>query len=201
MCTLVFCVHGGCMTREEIFDIIYENPIIMAIKNNKDLRDSLDSENKIVFVLFGTVESIPHIVKKLKKHGKIVMVHEDLIEGLSSSQLSSAFIKNYTDADGIITTRPQNAAYARQIGLFAILRFFVLDSLSYENVKETVKKANCDLIEILPGIMPKILDDISKRTNIPLVAGGLINEKSDVIDALNANAIAISSSNTDVWKM
>ena len=189
------------MTHEEIFDIIYENPIIMAIKNNKDLRDSLDSENKIVFVLFGTVESIPHIVKKLKKHGKIVMVHEDLIEGLSSSQLSSAFIKNYTDADGIITTRPQNAAYARQIGLFAILRFFVLDSLSYENVKETVKKANCDLIEILPGIMPKILGDISKRTNIPVVAGGLINEKSDVIDALNANAIAISSSNTDVWKM
>ena len=58
------------MTHEEIFDIIYENPIIMAIKNNKDLRDSLDSENKIVFVLFGTVESIPHIVKKLKKHGQ-----------------------------------------------------------------------------------------------------------------------------------
>ena len=189
------------MTHEEIFDIIYENPIIMAIKNNKDLRDSPDSENKIVFVLFGTVESIPHIVNKLKNNGKIVMVHEDLIEGLSSSQLSAAFIKNYTNADGIITTRPQNASYARKLGLFTILRFFVLDSLSYENVKETVKKANCDLIEILPGIMPKVLADISKRTRIPLVAGGLINEKSDVVDALNANAIAISTSNTDVWKM
>lgn len=198
---LVFCVFGGCMTHEEIFDIIYENPIIMAIKNNKDLRDSLDSENKIVFVLFGTVESIPHIVNKLKNNGKIVMVHEDLIEGLSSSQLSAAFIKNYTNADGIITTRPQNASYARKLGLFTILRFFVLDSLSYENVKESVKKANCDLIEILPGIMPKVLADISKRTRIPLVAGGLINEKSDVVDALNANAIAISTSNTDVWKM
>ena len=189
------------MTHEEIFDTIYENPIIMAIKNNKDLRDSLDSENKIVFVLFGTVESIPHIVNKLKNNGKIVMVHEDLIEGLSSSQLSAAFIKNYTNADGIITTRSQNASYARKLGLFTILRFFVLDSLSYENVKETVKKANCDLIEILPGIMPKVLADISKRTRIPLVAGGLINEKSDVVDALNANAIAISTSNTDVWKM
>ena len=189
------------MTKEEIFEAIYENPIIMAIKNNKDLRDSLDSENKIVFVLFGTVESIPHIVNKLKSNGKIVMVHEDLIEGLSSSSLSAAFIKNYTKADGIITTRPQNASYARQIGLFAILRFFVLDSISYENVKETVKKANCDLIEILPGIMPKVLDDISKRTRIPVVAGGLIKEKSDVVEALKANAIAISSSNTDVWKM
>ena len=49
--------------------------------------------------------------------------------------------------------------------------------------------------------MPKVLADISKRTRIPLVAGGLINEKSDVVDALNANAIAISTSNTDVWKM
>lgn len=189
------------MDREEIFDVIYENPIIMAIKNNKDLRASLESDNRIVFVLFGNIETIPSIVSKLKDKDKIVLVHEDLIEGLSSSYLSSAFIKKYTQADGIITTRAQNASYARQIGLFSVLRFFVLDSLSYENVKETIKKANCDLIEILPGIMPKILDDISKRTSIPLVAGGLIRDKKDVIDALNAKAIAISSSNTNVWKM
>ncbi|MDU6791586.1 MAG: glycerol-3-phosphate responsive antiterminator, partial [Anaerococcus sp.] len=101
----------------------------------------------------------------------------------------------------IITTRSQNAAYARRIGLLSILRFFVLDSLSYANVKETLKKANCDLVEILPGIMPKILDDIDKRTSIPIIAGGLIKDKKDVFDALNSKAVAVSSSNYNVWKM
>lgn len=189
------------MIRDEIFNELYKNPVIMAIKDNKDLTKALDTDNRIVFVLYGNIETIPHIVKKLKEKNKIVIVHEDLIEGLSSSCMGNHFIKRYTEADGIITTRAQNASHAMKMGLFSVLRFFVLDSMSYESMKETIKKANCDLIEILPGIMPKIIKEVSKRTSIPIVAGGLIRDKEDVIEDLKANAIAISSSNYDVWKM
>lgn len=49
--------------------------------------------------------------------------------------------------------------------------------------------------------MPKMIGEISKRYPTPLVAGGLIRDKSDVVDALNAGAIAVSSSNYAVWKM
>ena len=72
----------------EIREVLYENPLIMAIKDGKDLRECLKDEyedNKIVFVLFGTIETIPTIVAKLKKKNKIVFVHENLIEGLSLS--------------------------------------------------------------------------------------------------------------------
>ena len=41
------------MTNESIFEELYTNPVIMAIKNNKDFNKCLDSENKIVFVLYG----------------------------------------------------------------------------------------------------------------------------------------------------
>lgn len=176
----------------------------MAIKDGKDLRECLKEDyddNKIVFVLFGTIETIPTIVDKLKDKNKIVFVHENLIEGLSSSHYSPSFIKKYTRADGIITTKAQNSYEARRIGLSTVFRFFLLDSLSYESVNETLKNISSDLIEVLPGIMPKMVTEISKRTATPLVAGGLIRDKSDVIDALNAGAIAVSSSNYEVWKM
>ena len=188
----------------DIKEVLYENPVIMAIKDGKDLRECLKDEyqdNKIVFVLFGNIETIPTIVKKLKAKDKIVFVHENLIEGLSSSHFSPSFIKKYTDADGIITLRAQNAYEARRIGLSTVFRFFLLDSLSYENVKDTIKTTSSDLLEVLPGIMPKMIGEISKRYPTPLVAGGLIRDKSDVIDALNAGAIAVSSSNYAVWKM
>ena len=188
----------------DIKEELYENPMIMAIKDGKDLRECLKEEyeaNKIVFVLFGTIETIPTIVEKLKHKGKIVFVHENLIEGLSSSHYSPSFIKKYTEADGIITTRAQNAYEARKIGLLSVFRFFLLDSLSYESVKDSIKNTSSDLLEVLPGIMPKMVTEISKRTSTPLVAGGLIRDKSDVIDALNAGAIAVSSSNYEVWKM
>lgn len=188
----------------DIKEELYENPVIMAIKDGKDLRECLKeeySDNKIVFVLFGNIETIPTIVKKLKNKGKIVFVHENLIEGLSTSHFSPSFIKKYTDADGIITLRAQNAYEARTIGLCTVFRFFLLDSLSYESVKDSIKNTSSDLLEVLPGIMPKMVTEISKRTSTPLVAGGLIRDKSDVIDALNAGAIAVSSSNYEVWKM
>ena len=194
-------LEGGYMQSNDIFESFYENPVIMAVKNNKDLNHSLESDNTIVFILYGNIETIPLIVKKLKKAGKIVIVHEDLIEGLSSSYYAASFIKEYTEADGIITTKAQNAQYARKIGLFAVLRYFVFDSLSYENMKESIKKINCDVIEILPGIMPSIIKDIKKRTNIPIVAGGLITSKDEVMKAIDAGALAISSSNYSVWQM
>ena len=187
-----------------IREVLYENPVIMAIKDGKDLRECLKeeySDNKVVFILYGNIETIPTIVKKLKDKDKIVFVHENLVEGLSSSHFSPSFIKKYTDADGIITLRAQNAYEARKIGLCTVFRFFLLDSLSYESVKDTIKTTSSDLLEVLPGIMPKMIGEISKRYPTPLVAGGLIRDKSDVVDALNAGAIAVSSSNYAVWKM
>ena len=187
-----------------IKELLYENPVIMAIKDGKDLRECLKeeySENRVVFVLFGNIETIPSIVKKLKSKDKIVFVHENLIEGLSSSHFSPSFIKKYTDADGIITLRAQNAYEARKIGLNTVFRFFILDSLSYESVKETIKNTTADLIEVLPGIMPQIIGEITNWSQVPLIAGGLIRDKSDAMAAISAGAIGVSSSNTKIWKM
>ena len=58
-----------------------------------------------------------------------------------------------------------------------------------------------DLIEVLPGIMPKIIKHIAGRAAVPVIAGGLISEKEDVMRALDAGAIAISTTNQAVWKM
>ncbi len=187
-----------------IRELLYENPVIMAIKDGKDLRECLKeeySENRVVFVLFGNIETIPSIVKKLKNKNKIVFVHENLIEGLSSSRFSPSFIKKYTDADGIITLRAQNAYEARKIGLNTVFRFFLLDSLSYESVKETIKNTSADLIEVLPGIMPQIIEEITNWSQVPLIAGGLIRDKADAMAAISAGAIGVSSSNTKIWKM
>ena len=58
-----------------------------------------------------------------------------------------------------------------------------------------------DLIEVLPGIMPKIIKHIAGQAAVPVIAGGLISEKEDVMRALDAGAIAISTTNQAVWKM
>ena len=60
---------------------------------------------------------------------------------------------------------------------------------------------DCNLIEVLPGLMPKIIRQVAQITGKPVIAGGLISDKKDVTRALSAGAVAVSSTNPAVWRM
>ena len=53
----------------------------------------------------------------------------------------------------------------------------------------------------MPGAMPKVIRKIKSISRIPLIAGGLIADKEDVMGALSAGASAVSTSRQDVWGM
>lgn len=186
---------------DKIYQYIEDNPVIVAVKNDKELNKALKLKNKVVFVLYGDICNISNIVEKLKENNKKVIVHIDLITGLSNREIAIDFIAKNTRTDGIITTRPNNIKRAKELGLFTVLRFFLIDSMSYENIDKTLRQVSPDMVEILPGLMPKIIEKIYKRTNTPIIAGGLIIDKEDAINALNAGAVGISTTNNKVWEM
>lgn len=55
-----------------------------------------------------------------------------------------------------------------------------------ESVKERGKYAfvHLDLIELVPGLMPKIIRQVHSLHRTPLIAGGLIRDKEDTVSAL-----------------
>jgi threonine dehydrogenase-like Zn-dependent dehydrogenase len=69
-----------------------------------------------------------------------------------------------------------------------------LDTMALENAYHNIDYSNPDLIEILPGIATKSFCLVKKHSNIPIIAGGLIRTKQDIIDAISEGATAISSS-------
>jgi glycerol uptake operon antiterminator len=56
-----------------------------------------------------------------------------------------------------------------------------------------------DVIEILPGIIPKVTKKICSLSPVPVIAGGLITDKEDVMAALAENVISISTTNQNLW--
>ena len=186
----------------EFFDAMMDNPIIAAVKDMEGLQRCSECEDiKVVFVLFGDICSIGDIVKKIKDTGKIAMVHVDLIGGLSSKEVAVDFIKSNTMADGIITTKATLIKRAKELSMYTVLRCFLLDSMALENIKHPQGNIKPDFLEVLPGVMPKIIRKICQITRIPVIAGGLIADKEDVMNALDAGAIAVSTTNRDVWVM
>ena len=112
----------------KIMEELEDCPVIAAVKDEKGLEECLNMDVGMVFVLYGTVCTIGEIVKRIKDQGKIAVVHIDLIQGLSGKDAAVEFLKTYTRADGIITTKPALIKCAKELGMFTVLRFFVIDS-------------------------------------------------------------------------
>ena len=153
-------------------------PVIAAVKDEEGLKACIDSEIGIVFVLFGDICSISGIVKRLKDAGKTVIVHLDLISGLSGKEIAVTFIRNTTDADGIISTKPALIRQAKECNLFTVMRFFAIDSMAFDNIRRQSESVHPDIIEVLPGLMPKVIRRICTESRIPVIAGGLIWDSS-----------------------
>ena len=178
------------------FRVILEDcPVIAAVKDETGLKECLYSESQIIFLLFGDICSVGRYVEIAKSAGKMVFVHMDLINGLGNKEVAVDFIREHTGVDGIISTKPQLVKRAKELGLFGILRIFVIDSMAFGNIEKQCASLVPDAVEILPGLMPKIIKKLCSTVNVPIIAGGLISDKEDVMNALTAGAVAISVTN------
>lgn len=172
-------------------------PVIAAVKSDEDLSKALDSECTVIFFLYGTLLNIASLVQTAKDGNKLALVHVDLIEGLSGRDIAVDFLASNTKADGIISTRPNLIHRAKERGLIAVQRFFLLDSIAYDNVLK--QSSHADAVDVLPGAMPRVLARLSKQLHQPLIASGLLADKQDIISALSAGAIAVSTTSEALW--
>lgn len=186
---------------QDLGAILAENPIIAAVKDDKGLERALLTDCRIIFLLYGNVCSVSGLVERIKSDHKLVMVHIDLIDGLSSKDVAVAFLRQNTQADGVISTKPAIVKAAKEQGLLAIQRFFLIDSLAMANFQKYTEVQAADAIEILPATMPKIIRKITATCRLPIIAGGLISDRDDVNQVLGNGARAVSSTNPEVWQM
>ena len=183
-----------------IKELLEENPVIAAVKNEEQLEGAINSSAQIIFVLFGDVMSIKKISEIIASNNKIGIIHIDLVEGLTNKEVVIKYVKEETKFDGIISTKPQVVKLAKKYDLVAVQRVFIFDTLSLNTVKNHMI-SECDAIEVLPGIIPKVLGIISKYSNKPVVAGGLIETKEEVMQALSSGATCISTTKKEIWEM
>ena len=159
-------------------EIIEDCPVIATVKDMESLEKSFETDSQIIFILFGDICNISEIVERVKTEGRIAMVHLDLVSGFDGREIAVDFIRHNTRADGIISTKTAQINRAKELGLYSV---------------------QPDCIEILPGIMPKVIKRIVQHQHIPVIAGGLIDDKEDIMTALKAGATAISTTRQELW--
>lgn len=187
------------MTKEEFLMATEKCPVIPEIKNDEWLEALPDSDSDLVYILYGDICTIADIVNRVKEMEKKAIVHIDLIVGLSAKEISVDFIRKYTKADGIISMKPALIKRANDLDLFTIQRFYMIDGLTYANVAKNVKHSNPDVVEFMPAGVSKLIRYLVELIDKPIVASGLTQDSEDIMRALKAGALAIATTNRELW--
>ncbi|MBV2240725.1 glycerol uptake operon antiterminator GlpP [Bacillus inaquosorum] len=178
----------------------HNQPILPAIRNMKQFDEFLNSSFSYGVILDIHLGQLKGVIREAQKHGKNMMVHVDLIQGIKHDEYGAEFICQDIKPAGIISTRSNVIAKAKQKKIYAIQRLFLLDTSAMEKSMEFVGKHKPDFIEVSPGIVPSLIREIKEKTGIPIFAGGFIRTEEDVEQALKAGAVAVTTSNTKLWK-
>ncbi|MBE6651549.1 MAG: glycerol-3-phosphate responsive antiterminator [Ruminococcaceae bacterium] len=173
--------------------------VIAAVRDSRVLDSSCLDSIDTVFLLSTNIIELAQTILDTHQNGKEIFVHADFAEGIGKDKFGMEYIKSL-GADGVISTRAGVIKAAREIGLKTVQRIFIVDSQSIETAIDSTRASKPDMIEIMPGVVPKVIAAMKSRTEIPLIAGGLVSTLDEVNSAIQAGAIAVSTSNTDLWK-
>lgn len=176
----------------------FENPVIPAIRKDSEFADAVNSSANVVFMLKADIMTLKQVIEN--KGDKKIFVHIDMADGVGKDRKGIELLKSM-GVDGIITTKNHLVYYAKEQGLFTVQRFFIIDTASFATAKESVANTKPDYAELLPGVVPRIIKEFIETTEVPVIAGGLIADKQDIINALSAGAEAVSTAKKDLWEI
>lgn len=174
--------------------------VLPAVHKLKDVEAVLASPFSYMVLLGGHLGQLKNIVDLANQHGKKVLLHADLIDGLKNDEYAAEFLCQSIRPAGIISTRSSVIGRTKQNGLIAIQRLFLIDSDALERSYTVLDKNRPDFIEVLPGVIPDIISEVKQRSGIPIIAGGLIRTQEHVKQAIEAGASAITTSRKELWK-
>ncbi len=160
---------------------------------------ALKSQCGTIFLLTGSIFNVKETIDAIHDAGKKVYMDLDLVDGFSKNTTFLEYAQQILQPDGVITTKSSLAKKAKNMDMFVIQRFFVFDSMSLKSAISSALDVKPNAIEVLPGILGKVIREIREKTRQPVIGSGLISSEEDVIGALEAGAMGITTSNTELW--
>ena len=180
----------------DLIQMLEDFPVIAAVQEDK-FQDALLSPVDVIFSLEPHLLTIQERTKQAHEAGKILFVHLAMAAGIEQDKEGLRFLAS-CGVDGIISTKGHIIRLAKELGLLTVQRFFALDSQGVNMIHDTLKSNLPHLIEIMPGVIPKVIKQFSSGP-IPVIAGGLIGTRQEVNAALNTGALAISTGCSELW--
>ena len=189
--------------RSHPIDKWLRRPIIPVVPHKITEEDLLDAAS-LIFLQGCELGDLVGMLEWLKSGSRSdtpVVLHIDLLSGLSSDEAGLRYLAGLKKIDGIITVRPHLVAPARRLGMATILLVFLQDSRAVERGLHITEQARPDAIELVPGVAAIEMAREFDRVSVPRIAGGLIRTAELARRLIESGYQAVSSSNATLWQI
>jgi glycerol uptake operon antiterminator len=174
--------------------------ILPAASSIKYFEKLMKTDFEYIILLNSHVAQLQSLMQLAHRYKKKVLLHADLVQGLKSDEYGTEYLCQVIKPAGIISTRTPVVSMAKKRSLIAVQRIFLLDTHALNTSYRLLNSFQPDYIEVLPGVIPHIIKEVAEQIQIPILAGGLIRTMKEAEDALNAGAVAITTSTKELWK-
>ena len=189
------------MKPNNAIELLRRYPTIAAVRSDEGVLRAAAAKSPMVFLLGGSILTVEEQVRRLKDAGKCVLLHMDLMEGLGADAAAVEWCAARVQPDGVISTRPKLLKAAADRGMMTVQRMFLMDSTSFEHSVKLIRSSKPTMAEVLPGIAPKAIAQLVESIDSPVIAGGMITEPAEVMRALKAGALAVSTGDARLWNL
>jgi len=176
-----------------------EFPIIASVTKEEQIPLAAASGVPRVNLMTGEIGRLEAMVEQLHAAGKRVYVHIEMVAGLGRDSSGIAYLAERFRIDGIVTTKSQAIAAARQIRLPCIQRVFAIDTNALQTAFRLIESTRPDEVELMPGLMPRVIQEARAVIRQPLIAGGLIRHREEMEAALASGADFVSIGDPACW--
>ncbi|WP_227937011.1 glycerol-3-phosphate responsive antiterminator [Alkalihalobacillus deserti] len=177
-----------------------DQKILPVLPSMKEFEDFLKSPFEIGVLMEMHVAQLKNVHMMAEAHKKKILFHVDLINGLKNDEYATEYLCQEFNPYGLISTKSSVILKAKQKGVLAVQRIFLIDSHALEKSIKLLKKTKPDYIEVLPGVMPFLIKEVKKLVDIPIFTGGFIKTPEEVKNVLEAGAITVTTSNKELWQ-
>lgn len=174
-------------------------PIIASITKPEQIESAIQSHVKRVILMTCDILQMAEIMNSLHKADKQVYVHLEMVGGVGRDHSAVQYLADAFRIDGIVSTKSNAIAAAKHAGIRSIQRIFAIDTAAIDMAVKVIGSAKPDEVELMPGLMPRVIRDLKARLSQPLIVGGLIRHEEEIQLALESGADYISVGDTRFW--
>lgn len=175
--------------------------ITPVIVNDEYFKEALKSKSSYVILEMGNFMTISELIKEIKSFNKEVFIKINEIQGVKedSDVVFEYLVKS--GVFGVISNKTKVLQKAKKNMLKIVYTAFVFDTKSLDTTLKNIENIKPDIVEVRPGIMPKVIKIIKeKNKNLPIWATGIITDEKEIDEVLEAGAQSIITSKLSLWK-